>query len=392
MAFSQRNYDFIIGGGGCAGLSLAWHLLQKQELSDKNIALVDSFSRPANDKTWCFWSTEHLPAPVPVHHSWKQLEVFAGAYHKNAHLPANLTYRCVRSADYNQAMLDDLKRYRNLDIIREDVTGYEKITENAVSVRTPVRQLRTGYFFKCFGEAPSTRARFPLLQHFKGREIITPKDFFDTSKARLMDFRVPQKNGPTFVYILPFSARHALIEYTLFSSELLEMQLYDEALDRYISEFLELKETEWVTEREEFGVIPMADQLYREKESTRIINMGTAAGLPKASTGYTFSRIHRRSAAVAKSLARNSRVKVPQPSSWRFRTYDLMLLDILNQAPELYLSVFEALFKNNDMSRVLRFIDEQTSPLEDIQVMASVPWAPFLKAGARHADLILKGV
>lgn len=392
MGLSQRNYDIIIGGGGCAGLSLAWHLAQKTELKSQNIALLDSFSRPTDDKTWCFWSDDFLPAPVPIHKSWGQLEIFAGNYHTRARLPRNLSYRCVRSDAFSQAMLNDLRKYRNIDLIREDVTGYEETDQNAVSVRTPARKLRAGFFFKCFGNADTSSARFPLLQHFKGREIITNKDFFDTSQARLMDFRVAQKNGPTFVYILPFSPRHALVEYTLFSPELLEQQEYDAAIDSYITDFMKLESGSWEVEREEFGVIPMADQLYRERESARIINMGTAAGLPKASTGYTFSRIHRRSAAVARSLAQSGRVKTPKPSSWRFRAYDLMLLDILNQAPELYLSVFEALFKNNDISRVLRFIDEQTNPLEDIKVMASVPWAPFLKSGARNADLILKGV
>lgn len=392
MGFSQRNYDIIIGGAGCAGLSLAWHLMQQPALADKNIALVDCLSRPANDKTWCFWSSDFMPAPVPVSKSWQQLEVFAGQHYETANLPASLSYRCVKSEDYTAALLKDLQRYRNLDIIREDVIGYEQINQNAVSVRTPARELRAGYFFKCFGRADSSQARFPLLQHFKGREIITKNDFFDSSRARLMDFRVSQANGPTFVYILPFSARHALVEYTVFSPELLPDARYDEALDAYLSDFLKLRPADWELHRDEFGVIPMADQLYKEKESAGIINMGTAAGLPKASTGYTFSRIHRRSAAVAASLAQHGRVKTPPPSPWRFRTYDLMLLDILNQAPELYLSVFEALFKNNEMSRVLRFIDEQTSPLEDVRVMASVPWAPFLKAGARHAGLILKGV
>jgi lycopene beta-cyclase len=391
MAITQRKYDFIIGGSGCAGLSLAWHLLQRKELRDKNIALIDGLDRPANDKTWCFWSTDFVPTPVPVHKSWKQLEVFAGSHHEITALPQALQYHCVRSEDYTQAMLQNLSQYHQLDIIREDVSGYQDEVSKGVSVMAGGRRYKAGHFFKCYGAANTSKARFSLLQHFKGREIITEHDFFDTRTARLMDFRVEQQNGPTFVYVLPYSPRHALIEYTLFSPELLSSQQYDAALDRYLEEFLKLSKGDWKTGREEFGIIPMADQLYQAGESANITYMGTAAGLPKASTGYTFSRIHRRSAAVAASLAERSRVKIGQPSAWRFRSYDIMLLDILKQPPEQYLAVFEALFKNNDLSRVLRFIDEQTSAYEDVKVMASVPWLPFLSAGARNADLILKG-
>jgi lycopene beta-cyclase len=391
MAISQRKYDYIIGGAGCAGLSLAWHLLQRKELRDKNIALIDRLDRPANDKTWCFWSTEAVPAPVPIYKSWTQLEVFAGGHHEITALPSALNYHCVRSEYYNKAMLESLRQYHQLDIIQRDVSDYQDEGSKGVAVTAGGQRYRAGHFFKCYGAADDSRSRFSLLQHFKGREIITEHDFFDTRTARLMDFRVEQQNGPTFVYVLPYSPRHALVEYTLFSPELLTAQQYDAALDHYIQHFIKLSSGAWKTEREEFGIIPMADQLYQAGESSNITYMGTAAGLPKASTGYTFSRIHRRSAAVAASLAERGRVKVGQPSAWRFRSYDIMLLDILKQSPEQYLAVFEALFKNNELSRVLRFIDEQTSAYEDIKVMASVPWLPFLSAGKRNADLILKG-
>ena len=46
------KYDFIIAGGGCAGLSMLDRLLSDQNLSKKDILLVDKQDYQINDKTW----------------------------------------------------------------------------------------------------------------------------------------------------------------------------------------------------------------------------------------------------------------------------------------------------------------------------------------------------
>jgi lycopene beta-cyclase len=56
-----------------------------------------------------------------------------------------------------------------------------------------------------------------LLQHFVGWEIEAESEIFNPERAVFMDFDLPQKNGVTFMYVLPFSKKRALVEYTLFS-------------------------------------------------------------------------------------------------------------------------------------------------------------------------------
>jgi|GEM_PF-4274895 len=48
-------YDFIIAGGGAAGLSLAYYLTMSP-LSGSRVLVVDGAKKDANDRTWCFWS------------------------------------------------------------------------------------------------------------------------------------------------------------------------------------------------------------------------------------------------------------------------------------------------------------------------------------------------
>jgi lycopene beta-cyclase len=49
------DYDFILSGGGLAGLSLAYHLINSP-LRDRSILIVDKDAKQQNDRTWCFWA------------------------------------------------------------------------------------------------------------------------------------------------------------------------------------------------------------------------------------------------------------------------------------------------------------------------------------------------
>jgi lycopene beta-cyclase len=42
--------------------------------------------------------------------------------------------------------------------------------------------------------------------------------------------------------------------------------------------------------------------------------------------------------------------------------------------------IFTLLFRKNPPGRILKFLDEDTSFAEDLQIMASVPSFPFLQA------------
>ena len=128
------------------------------------------------------------------------------------------------------------------------------------------------------------------MQHFKGLLIKTEEPAFNPSEATLMDFRVSQQHGTTFMYVLPVSGTRALVEYTLFTKELLEAEEYVVAIKDYISSYL--KVTNYNVFGEEFGVIPMTNIKFL-KQIGRVINMGTAGGQTKGSSGYTFQFIQK---------------------------------------------------------------------------------------------------
>ena len=51
----MKDFNYIIIGGGCAGLSLAYELQIHKKLENKTLAIVEPRSDYKRDKTWSFW-------------------------------------------------------------------------------------------------------------------------------------------------------------------------------------------------------------------------------------------------------------------------------------------------------------------------------------------------
>lgn len=217
-----------------------------------------------------------------------------------------------------------------------------------------------------------------LLQHFKGWVVETDHDTFDPDCPVFFDFRTPQEGLMRFVYVLPFSPRRALVEYTLFSADLLAHHEYDAALRTYLRDVLKLTDYR-VTETEQ-GAIPMWDHPFERRVGQHVLNIGTRGGATKPSTGYTFRRAQHDAARITKSLAQHGHPFPTFRPPGRYATFDTMLLQILYRRGHLAERIFTDLFRHNPIGRLLRFLDEETSPLEDLRVMASVPPEPFVRA------------
>ena len=51
----MKDFDYIIIGGGCAGLSLAYELEIHKKLENKTLAIIEPRDEYKRDKTWSFW-------------------------------------------------------------------------------------------------------------------------------------------------------------------------------------------------------------------------------------------------------------------------------------------------------------------------------------------------
>ena len=129
----------------------------------------------------------------------------------------------------------------------------------------------------------------------------------------------------------------------------------------------------------EMGSIPMTCYDFQEHHSTNIRYIGTAGGWAKPSTGYTFA------STVRKIPVLLDYIKTGKPLHKlsfknRFWFYDLLFLDVLYKDNANGRHIFETLFKNRNPKLIFKFLDEQTTFLEDIKYILGCPKKPFVKA------------
>lgn len=364
------KYDIIIAGGGMAGLSLAYYLTQNVKTSNLQILIIDPSQKVSNDRTWGFWQKQKSAFDHLLTASW------AKVFFKSSQgevLPLDLEnyqYKLLRGIDFYDFVKGTLKQFPNVTFLREKVINIDDQTDK-VLVTTESKNLEADWVFdSTFKLDLSNPDNQNMLQHFKGAIIETKEEVFDPELPDLMNFSVPQKNDECrFVYVLPFSKTKALVEYTLFTEELLSKEAYDEELYSYIKKHIS---KDFTVVEDEFGIIPMSDVRTTEFPSERVIRIGTAGGGTNPATGYTFANTQNRLQELVTQLAESgSPIK---PKTWwekRHHLYAAILLNVLLNKRYLAAVVFEELYKKNPPALVFKFLDGATSFAEELKIMWS---------------------
>jgi lycopene beta-cyclase len=372
-----NRYDYIIAGGGMAGLSLAFHL-ERSALRNKKVLIVDRDEKAANDHTWCFWESEASPFEEIVFHRWKTLRFYndEGNERLLELAPSGIEYKMIRALDFYRFVIPKLEANPAFDLLRADIT---RVGDGFVETSSGRFDAVEWIFDSVTARTYSDPRDNNLLQHFYGKVIEVDSDVFASGSATLFDFRVPQSGECRFVYVLPGSARRALVEFTVFSRGLLAENEYEESLERYIREVLGVSKYRSV--EEERGVIPMSDAPHDTRPSAKVVRIGTAGGYVKPSTGYSFRRTQQRLLSIVKALESGS--PVPDFRSVRSRwkmLLDSVFLNVLGTGKHQASDVFDKLFARNPPQRVLEFLDERTGFAADLRLMSSVPLLPFIRA------------
>jgi lycopene beta-cyclase len=384
----SEPYDYIIAGAGAAGLSLAYHLVQAG-LGDKRILLLDRAPKTTNDRTWCFWEVGENPFEAVVFRRWNQIWFHGEGISRRLQI-APYAYKMIRGLDFYTFMNGWLKQQPNISVQYGEIIHIQEGERGAV-VELEGQSFTGRWVFSSLYAPPPKNPRYHhLLQHFKGWVVQTPSATFDAEAATFMDFRVAQQGSVRFGYVLPFDARTALVEYTLFSPELLSPEAYDAGLREYLEGVLGLGNYRIL--ETEFGIIPMTDAPFPRQSSPHVMNIGTAGGRTKASTGYTFQRIQQQSRRIAEALAQTGQPFYPEPAFRRHALMDSVLLNVLEKQRSPGPKVFADLFRRNPPQRVLRFLDEETGWLEDLQIIASVDIPAFAKAALDVLNMRLQRV
>ena len=373
----MKFYDFVIAGAGCSGLSLAT-ALSKANIK-QSILLIDNNIHTNQDKTWCFWETpNNLPLPFPTT-IWQNLSFYSDNYEKKEKiLPFN--YIGVKSGDFYKYSYEMLKNAKNIDIIEENIERIYGLDTGAC-LETKTEKFYCHYLFNstsiCAGHSKNHSSYSALKQHFQGWFVKTEKAVFEKNTATFMDFRTEQHQDVRFFYVLPYSEKEALIEYTIFSKQLLADEAYDEQIKKYIKDTLQIEKFT-IIEKEK-GVIPM-EFMHPDTTHAHVIPIGIVGGALKPSTGFAFSLIQKQVNQIVKSIQSDNLPFFKNKIQNRFSFYDTILLHLLQKKEMNKSGIFIALFKGNNIGSILTFLSEKTNIFGEMKIFSTLPIKVFISA------------
>lgn len=372
----NKQFDIIICGGGASGLLLANALCKDPSFDHFQIALIEKEEKNTNDRTWCFWEEGKGQWDSVVSNSWEKASFKAANFATKFSLTP-YRYKMIRGIDFYQRVLPQLKKNKNFHFIQEEITEISS-SASCCSVRTKSTTYTGKRVFSSLPKtAYNTQKDFPVLQqHFIGWEVKTEIPVFDPETVVFMDFDLPQKNNTRFMYVLPFSKHEALVEYTLFSADLLEKKEYETAIQDYL---YANKAGNFSITTTEKGSIPMTAYDFSQHNTANLMHIGTAGGWTKASTGYTFQKSAQKVDQLIDFLKKDKPLDDFDQKT-KFNFYDLLFLDVLSKHNDQGSRLFTQLFQKNPPKRIFAFLEEKTSWRQDVAIMRSFPVGRFVFA------------
>ena len=373
----MQHYQYIFTGSGLSALMTVYEMILSGKFNDTSILLLDEYPKKSNDRTWCFWGDGSSKFDTIISKKWN-VAIFADQNFKR-NLDLNpLRYNMIKGLDFYNLVFNLISKHPTIHFVNQKVIDFEELGDQCI-VKTETESFSCNKIFNSIykPEIVENQSKYPLLsQHFIGWFMKSNTPVFDKKTATFMDFSVEQKGNTRFMYVLPTSSTEALIEYTLFSKDVLSKNEYETEIQEYIKK-LGISDYE-IIEKEQ-GNIPMTSYKFWKHNTKNIINIGSVGGWTKASTGFTFKNTTKKSQALVAFLEKETDFRKFHKTD-KFWFYDLLFLDVLFRRNDLGSTVFASLFRKGNPTLIFKFLDEETSFWEDLKVIGKCPKALFAKA------------
>jgi len=367
----NEQFDLIILGGGCAGLSLGARLASKDR--DYRVAIVEARDRYTEDRTWCGWRTEpHFFGDCRTH-EWDEWQVIGNR---------GLTRRGSKRYPYELinvgAFYEKAGRVIGESRAARLILG-ERVREVADGDNGAAVQLSGGRTLRApwvIDTRPQNRVlQQPWLwQSFVGYvvELEGAGGSGEYPIPTIMDFQPADAGVAEFTYILPLGENRYLYEWARLSPTPSQFPLIEAKLVDWIERRVG---GPWRIERREAASLPMAPSL-RDKRR-RVVAAGTRGGSMRASTGYAFHAIQRWAEGCCASLLGNGRPLEPGRNRL-LDALDASFLSVLHQNRVLATDLFGQLFDECEPDCLVRFLAGIPQTSDFWPVARSLPWSPFL--------------
>ena len=126
----------------------------------------------------------------------------------------------------------------------------------------------------------------------------------------------------------------------------------------------------------EEGAIPLFCPI-NEKEKNQI-NIGTAGGMTRLSTGYTFLNIQEHSKYIRMNIENIQNAKKYEIEK-KYQFLDKIFLRVLKKHPEKMPNIFYNMF-GTSYGIAIKFLSNKSNILEDLSIILKMPKWVFIKA------------
>ena len=373
----SKHYNLAILGGGCAGLSLAMRLAEAGS-SDLSTLVLEKNAHYANDRTWCFWDESEPELKNWVDHAWLNFEIKNGSktFTKSC---KNYAYLMLSAQTFYERSLSKIASNKQsvTMLTNEDILEVTKTDNQTWQIITATGVYSADKIVDTRPNQPINDDDSLLWQSFVGHEVETSQDTFDANTFVLMDLDASFKQGLGFIYVLPYSANRALIEYTIFADRAFAANQFSEYMQPALLKYL--KKIDYKILRSEYGKLPMGNQKIKICNDPSYIYAGLYAGAARPSSGYAFQRIQRWAKECAHALIKHQLLVAPKKDPWILARMDDLFLNVLKSNPKSSVPIFYNFFLRCKTSSVIRFLSDHASITDYLSIIASMPKLLFLK-------------
>ena len=379
------SFDVIILGGGCAGLSLATQLASLGGTCPR-VVVLEGRAVYTHDRTWCFFKNPQAPVQHSVQHAWPLMRITSGTGSVTVDC-GSMPYEMVHAGQFYQSAQSIISQSDHIDLrMGVAITKAPEKRDGVWRVDTVVGEFHAPYVIDTRPAKRPERDGAKLWQSFYGQEIECNADTFDVGCGDLMDFSAANACGAqaafpdavSFVYVLPTTARRALLEFTVFGPDPLNPDLLHDLLAKAIMQ--RVGSTQFSLLRSEHGVLPMGTLSPVSRHDASYVFAGLTAGGARPSSGYAFARIQRWAASCAEALASGQGPVGHAPDGFILRAMDALFLKLVRAHPQAAPDLFAALFSGTNTESLIRFLSDRATLADNVRVVAALLPMPLLRA------------
>ena len=370
----MNNYDYIIIGAGCSGLSLLYEMNKSDILKNKTCAIFDKRKEFNKDKIWSYWNVYEHSFSDCLLNKWDKVII-----KDNEEIILDckdFNYQSVDSEKFYNKILNSVSSNKNINFFLD--RNIDEISEqnDQIIIKSNNEIFKANLVFDSSLKNINTNDT-KIYQHFYGCEVHLNETISQSKYPILMDFNCNQSNWTHFFYTLPISDKKIFIETTWISDQQnFTKDKYISEIDEYIKKNLNYQK-EYTISYNEMGSIPMF-HFQNITSYKKVIKIGTSANLTRKSTGYTFLNIQKFTKELVQKLIKNQ-IIINNPIQSKYNFLDKIFIKVLLSEKENMHKIFFRLFKKNKAIDIINFLSNQSNFFQDIKIILSMPKSIFIK-------------